>query len=1372
MTEPLLIQRQRTVLHELVRLAAARAAAEEESKTTFRTRNETAEITLQAELARLAERFQAEKEATEREYEAVRTALADAFKNETKTAKNELSDTRLQITEQYDHDKQEAQATYQEARWTATAVLEADKTKADSELQEAQRKLAADLQRIEALRQESDRRFAAWVGPPDATEPAAKKEPPPLADDPVPRLHERIAAAERILAEGKRLTLLLRLAHGKRFALLVVLLGILAMIPAALTADPYFRLGGIALMALCTGVGGQICLRVLARVRVSRIYPPLCEALADAEMWHRVCQQRVTVRHERQLTRAKKKYDTASASAEEAYQSKMAAITRRRDADGWQNDYRYEHRMAQATRRRDAETQAADEKYPRMLAELQTRFDADTEAARQKHRRELDDSQAAYTTAWQALTRQWEEGLAWAESETTAVATESQRLFPEWTSPTWQNWTPPETFPPVLRFGEFPVERSALPHGIPQDERLVPIGPAGFTFPAFLAFPAQCSLVIRVGEGSRAAAEEAVQLLMFRLLTALPPSKVRFTIIDPVGLGQSFAAFMHLADHDEQLVASRIWTEHQHIDQRLADLTAHMENVIQKYLRNQYETIEEYNVHAGEVAEPFRFLVVANFPVNFTPEAARRLVSIAASGARCGVHTIVTVDPKQPLPQGFHMADLERHAILFDCGQTSEVSKTSEVWRWHEPDFGQFPLRLDPMPDTDFTTRLLQLIGQEAKKASRVEVPFEFIAPSPDRWWTADSRPGIDVAIGRSGATKRQHFALGHGTAQHVLVAGKTGSGKSTLLHALITNLALTYSPEEIELYLVDFKEGVEFKDYATYDLPHARVVAIESEREFGLSVLQRLDAELKDRGERFRKLGVQDLAGYRNAAGVALPRILLIVDEFQLFFVEDDKIAQDASLLLDRLVRQGRAFGIHILLGSQTLGGAYTLARSTLGQMAVRIALECSETDAHLILSDDNTAARLLSRPGEAIYNDANGLVEGNDFFQVVWLPDDKREEYLRCIRAVAEHRKYVRPQPQIVFEGRAPADVGKNHLLHRLLAAPDWPPPSRVAQAWLGEAMAIKDPTAADFRPQGGRNLLIVGQDDEAAVGILATALVSLAAQQAPSAVTGSPDPATGPTEGLPGTPNGDRRSAESAGSGDPRRAHSQQGGARFYLLDGTPVDAPFAGYLQQLTDIVPHPVKLGGWRDGLPFLTELAEEVDRRVKTPDAEAGSVYLMICGLQRFRDLRKADDDFSFSRRTENALPNPGKLFSTILRDGPAVGVYTLVWADTLNNVNRALDRQGLREFDLRILFQVSANDSSTLIDTPLASKLGPYRALLYREDRGTAEKFRPYGLPPRSWLEWVKEQLHLKPNSQRTEDRGQRTEVGGQTSEVATAGD
>src|SRR5690606_21261867 len=161
-------------------------------------------------------------------------------------------------------------------------------------------------------------------------------------------------------------------------------------------------------------------------------------------------------------------------------------------------------------------------------------------------------------------------------------------------------------------------------------------------------------------------------------------------------------------------------------------------------------------------------------------------------------------------------------------------------------------------------------------------------------------------------------------------------------------------------------------------------------------------------------------------------------VDEFQEFFTEEDRHSQTASLLLDRLVRQGRAFGIHVLLGSQTLGGAYSLARTTIGQMAVRIPLQCSDADASLILSEDDAAARLLTRPGEAIYNDANGMVDGNAPFQVAWLSDDERETFLDRIRDLSRQNGVTTP-PAVVFEGNVPADPSQNaELALRLSAQP----------------------------------------------------------------------------------------------------------------------------------------------------------------------------------------------------------------------------------------------------------------------------------------------------------------------------------------------
>ena len=229
-------------------------------------------------------------------------------------------------------------------------------------------------------------------------------------------------------------------------------------------------------------------------------------------------------------------------------------------------------------------------------------------------------------------------------------------------------------------------------------------------------------LLKAAGEG-RAKAVAAIQAIMLRMLTAMPPGKVRFTILDPVGLGENFSAFMHLADYDDQLVASRIWTDSGHIEQRLADLTDHMENVIQVYLRNEFPSIEEYNRFAGEMAEPYRVLVVADFPANFSEEAAHRLKSIVASGARCGVFVLASVDTTLPPPRQFHFADIEADAMVLNWSEGR--------FTWRHPDYGVVPTAIDPPPPPDRFTDIVRGVGRQVKDASRVEVPFACVAPEP-----------------------------------------------------------------------------------------------------------------------------------------------------------------------------------------------------------------------------------------------------------------------------------------------------------------------------------------------------------------------------------------------------------------------------------------------------------------------------------------------------------------------------------------------------------------------------------------------------------------------------------------------------------------
>ncbi|MEQ8849707.1 FtsK/SpoIIIE domain-containing protein [Botrimarina sp.] len=1012
----------------------------------------------------------------------------------------------------------------------------------------------------------------------------------------------------------------------------------------------------------------------------------------------------------------------AVALAESRCDRELRELRERRDADRRALEARVAELVEEAGAKRQRVLHEIREYYPTKLSQMRTDHQAaldeiareesrqSAEATRQRdqtlaqieaeHTAQRESADAQHDAAWQAMFRRWLTRYDDLRAELRDLRSECSRLFPDFATVAYgagpaadgdpSTWTPPTAPPGAIEFGTSCFDLERIEHGLSADERLHPPEPR-LRVPALWTLAEQPNFLITASGEGRAHAVALLRAVMLRVLTAMPPGRVRFTLIDPVGLGDNFQSFMHLADADEQLIGGRIWSQSRDIDEQLSRLTTHMETVLQKYLRSEYETIHDYNAEAGEVAEPLQVLVIAGFPTNFTEAAAKRLVSLATGGPRCGVHTLLSVDSAARLPSDFRLDDIKEHSLWLEWRPDSD----GPAFEWRQPPLPHWPLTVAQEPPPDRMIDAIRRAGQAAKAAIRVEVPFSAVEPPAEELWGGDCAVELCVPIGRAGARKLQHVRLGRGTSQHLLVAGKTGSGKSTFLHALVTSAAMRFAPDQVEFYLIDFKKGVEFKSYATHRLPHARVIAIESEREFGLSVLERLDEELSARGEKFRSAGVQNLADYRDARpDDPAPRVLLVIDEFQELFVADDRLAQEASLLLDRLVRQGRAFGMHVVLGTQTLAGAYSIARSTLGQIAVRVALECGEADAHLILSDErNNAARFLSRPGEAIYNAQNGMLSANEPFQVVWLPDAQRAAKLDKVDE--QRHRTGRPRPEtIVFEGSAPADPRENAPLAAALAGD--PPPRPAGSpppAWLGASVAIKPPAAVHFGRHPGANLLCVGADESAALGMLSTAAISLAA-------------------------------AEPA--------------ARFLVLDATRPGEEAAGVWAAVLGSLPCEGRLVDLAGVGAAMTELAGLVAEREKAAEDPSSPVpprvYVVLHNAGRFRELRKRDDDFGFGMSSDEPK-KPDAILADVLRNGPPLGIHVLVWCDSYNSATRVFDRQAMREFALRVAMQMSAADSSHLIDSPAASDLNLHRALLYNDETGQTEKFRPYAAPTAAWL-------------------------------------
>lgn len=155
----------------------------------------------------------------------------------------------------------------------------------------------------------------------------------------------------------------------------------------------------------------------------------------------------------------------------------------------------------------------------------------------------------------------------------------------------------------------------------------------------------------------------------------------------------------------------------------------------------------------------------------------------------------------------------------------------------------------------------------------------------------------------------------------HLLIAGATGSGKSVCINTLIMSILYKSDPNEVKLIMIDPKV-VELSCYN--GIPHLFCPVVTDPKEAAAS-LNWAVREMMDRYNKFKELGVRNIAGYNEkiktvenaeAAGYShMPLLVIIVDEFADLMMVASKEVEDAVC---RLAQLARAAGIHLILATQ----------------------------------------------------------------------------------------------------------------------------------------------------------------------------------------------------------------------------------------------------------------------------------------------------------------------------------------------------------------------------------------------------------------------------------------------------------------------
>jgi hypothetical protein len=791
----------------------------------------------------------------------------------------------------------------------------------------------------------------------------------------------------------------------------------------------------------------------------------------------------------------------------------------------------------------------------------------------------------------------------------------------------------------------------------------------------------------------------AARNMVLDKMSRTAPRQLLLTWLDPVGRGQSAGPFLELLEVDKTMLDEKVWSEPEEIATALRRVSDRMGMLEQRCLKDTFEDLESYNEHAGSLAEPYHVVVVTGFPRGFTEDTAQRLKQITEQGARLGISVVTVLD--QSARAELTVTTSKAHGYPVMVGRAGGNRPNLPSW-WGKPTFPMgiwvaghnggphAPVALSTVDSSVWTPCVFPTFDSAAAGAivsgyatasqNAAAVTIDSVDLVAEDGAPATTASSVDIPLGLRGRGTPVELRLGRELSQHVLVGGLPGSGKSTLFHTIITTAARKYAPTELEMYLLDFKQGVEFQPYADGALPHARVVAVQSERDFGLSVLRGLRDEIDRRATLFRATGSDHLAEHRGRTGEPLPRVLVVVDEFQVMFAEDDAIAHECAKLLDHVVRQGRAFGVHTVLGTQTLRGSGTMSllRGTLDQIAVRIVLKTAESDSRLFLGDDNPAGARLTRSGEAIFNPDGGRPEGNLEFQVAFTTDEARDGAVRRARERADAAGFGRWP--LVFDGTRKITVDDDEQVGAWLAGTARPERRSIA-LHVGLPVAIGGSGAVALSRRGGRHLAVVHRDQAFATG---SALVATVTAVRSSVVT-----------------------------------------PRVSIIECLGDDEDHADALQRLAN----------WRGVVTWarrrpalvttLVEAAAEVRRRIEDEDYGGQPWLIVLNALQRAREL----DGESYD---ENA---PHRDLLVVLADGADVGVHLVITSDTVETVERRLGRGALDHFGARLVGQCSEDASQRILGSAAASKLGPAYALLDEPDDHRRETVRPFPSPEPTWV-------------------------------------
>lgn len=434
-----------------------------------------------------------------------------------------------------------------------------------------------------------------------------------------------------------------------------------------------------------------------------------------------------------------------------------------------------------------------------------------------------------------------------------------------------------------------------------------------------------------------------VQSIVMRVIRAMPVDSYRISVIDPVQLGTNLGILMNLSPTAGCEICQPA-TSKDGISQLLKSLQNQISDMSIKLATAK--NIYNYNNTNKDKIE-YNFVVIHDFPAGFDNSSLSSFHALINNSQKCGISLIFT-------KKSSSVVDQHTQPLIERLNKTFLV--INEVNGKFEIDLGgtRFPFAFSE--SSVISDQYIDDVRAAFLSNTRVDNRFASIYDLNVKrmWKSSTDNIVIPIAVDRYG--KPVDIEIGGESTTHTMISGSIGSGKSTTLHTFINGILLNYHPDDVELWLVDYKT-TDFAIYCNNTPPGIRFIGLERSEEMTFGLLDKLKEIFEDRMKLFQQNNVKDITEYKKKNGIgSIPRIVVVIDEFHNLTnaIENN---DHYRALFEIMLLEYRSLGLSFVLADQAIrDGLRGLTPKGRKQILNRIAMRNSVEEVRETLELDNS--------------------------------------------------------------------------------------------------------------------------------------------------------------------------------------------------------------------------------------------------------------------------------------------------------------------------------------------------------------------------------------------------------------------------------